>query len=688
MQQQRQESEHWHQREEPGTNGQQSLKSSVDESDVNGRKTDGGNDKTEDVLPEPGKALGAPTYRNTLLSCRSNANAANSATNTVRINSWHNHVYAVPPRVPTPHGIGDILGWNKSSDNDKFIVKGEVGATYGNTNDHNGMGGGKILAPTPRRLNANPLIRTSLALYSPLSIHTPNSIQGSLKSQACTPSPATPLRSPSSDASLSPKLHRSVSILKQSIHHCHEIAKTEHSSLEDIVSVGEEDERPLNLSTTSRTQSPRDSFDANESSVYSKMLPLTFRKPELESLHHHSLGLHYVPHRGTHQSYLQNGKAPADETSLALPRKRARTPSKDNAVSVSKSSPGKRKRVEPVAKESLPSGKANMELRLSAPEDAIEADRKKKKARTTFTGRQIFELEKQFEMKKYLSSSERADMAKLLNVTETQVKIWFQNRRTKWKKQDNISNAEAAEHKNQMNPKSMQQKTKHSGKIGTKDKDLYQQSVDCSSDSNTSMLTGDGSVPDCNSSEHGTEPNRMLPPLDGARIPASLGLVTLERGPLAANLGIGIRPSDQSTPADSCNLQTRLVLSPENPYTLLNRESTRDLNTGDSLLTECDVNQDISAPRTAILDKVEAKNEREVSKERVVIQTASPERPNEDAKDVDLVKPAFAPAVMFPTSLEGEPLESNVREFDEPASPQSALQVNESEEMAPSETSS
>lgn len=72
---------------------------------------------------------------------------------------------------------------------------------------------------------------------------------------------------------------------------------------------------------------------------------------------------------------------------------------------------------------------------------------KKKKARTTFTGRQIFELEKQFEVKKYLSSSERADMAKLLNVTETQVKIWFQNRRTKWKKQDIVTGTDSTEHK-------------------------------------------------------------------------------------------------------------------------------------------------------------------------------------------------------------------------------------------------
>ncbi len=54
-------------------------------------------------------------------------------------------------------------------------------------------------------------------------------------------------------------------------------------------------------------------------------------------------------------------------------------------------------------------------------------NKKKKKARTTFSGRQIFELEKQFEAKKYLSSSERAEIASLLNVTETQVQIIFKN---------------------------------------------------------------------------------------------------------------------------------------------------------------------------------------------------------------------------------------------------------------------
>ena len=62
----------------------------------------------------------------------------------------------------------------------------------------------------------------------------------------------------------------------------------------------------------------------------------------------------------------------------------------------------------------------------SSAETLTEDDRlKKKKVRTTFTGRQIFELEKMFETKKYLSSSERTELAKMLNVTEQQVSLHF-----------------------------------------------------------------------------------------------------------------------------------------------------------------------------------------------------------------------------------------------------------------------
>ncbi|XP_053962617.1 ventral anterior homeobox 1 [Anastrepha ludens] len=61
-------------------------------------------------------------------------------------------------------------------------------------------------------------------------------------------------------------------------------------------------------------------------------------------------------------------------------------------------------------------------------------DDRKKRPRTAFSASQIKALETEFERGKYLSVAKRTALAKQLHLTETQIKIWFQNRRTKWKR--------------------------------------------------------------------------------------------------------------------------------------------------------------------------------------------------------------------------------------------------------------
>lgn len=63
------------------------------------------------------------------------------------------------------------------------------------------------------------------------------------------------------------------------------------------------------------------------------------------------------------------------------------------------------------------------------------ACRRPKRIRTAFTPTQLLHLENAFEKNHYIVGTERKQLATYLNLSETQIKVWFQNRRTKWKRQ-------------------------------------------------------------------------------------------------------------------------------------------------------------------------------------------------------------------------------------------------------------
>ncbi|KAM6330157.1 homeobox protein vent1-like [Podargus strigoides] len=69
----------------------------------------------------------------------------------------------------------------------------------------------------------------------------------------------------------------------------------------------------------------------------------------------------------------------------------------------------------------------------TAPAEGLRG--RQRRARTAFTSEQVCQLEKTFQGQKYLGASERRKLAAALQLSEIQIKTWFQNRRMKLKRQ-------------------------------------------------------------------------------------------------------------------------------------------------------------------------------------------------------------------------------------------------------------